>query len=67
MALTACAFCCHSTDGGVDIVLASSNQSVSWHNKCQVNHLSQTLLMQFLSVLSVIEGMYSFGRDVTCT
>ncbi|KAL1409699.1 hypothetical protein Q8F55_003695 [Vanrija albida] len=26
---------------------------------------AQTLLMQFLSVLSVIEGMYTFGRDVS--
>lgn len=26
---------------------------------------AQSLLMQFLNVLSVIEGMYSFGRDVS--
>ncbi|ODO10748.1 hypothetical protein I350_01345 [Cryptococcus amylolentus CBS 6273] len=26
---------------------------------------AQTLLMQFLSVLSVIEGMYSFGKELT--
>jgi len=25
----------------------------------------QKLLMQFLSVLSMIEGMYSFGRDIS--
>jgi hypothetical protein len=25
----------------------------------------QKLLMQFLSVLSVIEGMYTFGRDIS--
>jgi hypothetical protein len=28
-------------------------------------HRSQKLLMQFLSVLSVIEGMYTFGRDIS--
>ena len=27
--------------------------------------LRQKLLMQFLSVLGVIEGMYTFGRDIS--
>lgn len=57
----------------LDVVVGTSCASVS--SKMQVaqlqwleiiaNDLSQSLLMQFLSVLGVIEGMYTFGKSVS--
>ena len=35
-----------------------------WDAGC-VDVCSQKLLMQFLSVLGVIEGMYTFGKDIS--
>lgn len=56
---------CHSAHGGLDVDVASSRASVSPCRLTLLTRHSQTLLMQFLSVLSVIEGMYTFGRDVS--
>jgi len=58
----------NSVDGVVRDTFSICRSGVSVSQMMRVpmtNTSRQNLLMKFLSVLSMIEGMYSFGRDIS--